>query len=456
MDPFFDFYWRFGIDGLSIGPLLLTGFITTLATLSAQPVTRESKLFYFLMLAMYSGQLGTFSSRDILLFFIMWELELIPVYLLLSMWGGKKRLYSATKFILYTAGSSVFLLLGILGMSLYSSNEPTLNFESLTNQSYPVALEIIFYMGFLIAFAVKSPIIPLHTWLPDTHGEAHYSTCMLLAGILLKMGAYGLVRINMELLSRAHSIFCPWLMLLGSIQIIYAASTSLGQRNVKKRIAYSSVSHMGFLILGIGSISETGLNGAILQIISHGFIGAALFFLAGTSYDRLRLLYLDEMGGMAIPMPKIFTIFTTLSMASLALPGMSGFFAKSAQFPLHVWLPDAMEGPTPISALIHAATMVAAGIFLVARLLPLFVVLPQIMNTIAFIGLITVILGATLAIAQKDIKKNLAYSTMSQLGYMMLALGSGSIIHSMEALVGYSPAKSQNMVFMGGLTKHQD
>nr|YP_010832442.1 NADH dehydrogenase subunit 4 [Astragalus pallasii]WFG51880.1 NADH dehydrogenase subunit 4 [Astragalus pallasii] len=329
---FFDFYWSFGIDGLSIGPILLTGFITTLATLAAQPVTREYQLFYFLMLAMYSGQIGLFSSRDILLFFIMWELELIPVYLLLAMWGGKKRLYSATKFILYTAGSSVFLLMGILGISLYGSNEPTLNFETLTNQSYPVALEIIFYMAFLIAFAVKSPIIPLHTWLPDTHGEAHYSTCMLLAGILLKMGAYGLVRINMELFSHAHSIFCPWLMILGSIQIIYAASTSFGQRNLKKRIAYSSVSHMGFLIIGIGSISDTGLNGAILQIISHGFIGAALFFLAGTSYDRLRLLNLDEMGGMAIPMPKIFTIFTILSMASLALPGMSGFVAELIVF----------------------------------------------------------------------------------------------------------------------------
>ncbi|KAE9610900.1 putative oxidoreductase [Lupinus albus] len=229
---FFDFYWRFGIDGLSIGPILLTGFITTLATLAAHPVTRESRLFHFLMLAMYSGQIGPFSSRDILLFFIMWELELIPVYLLLSMWGGgKKRLYSATKFLLYTAGGSI----------LYSSNEPTLNFEMLTNRSYPVGLEIIFYIGFLIAFAVKSPIIPFHTWLPDTHGEAHYSTCMLLAGILLKMGAYGLVRINMELLPRAHSIFSPWLMIIGSIQIIYAASTSLGQRNLKKRIAYSSV-----------------------------------------------------------------------------------------------------------------------------------------------------------------------------------------------------------------------
>nr|UJT97573.1 NADH-plastoquinone oxidoreductase subunit 4 [Fagus longipetiolata] len=329
---FFDFYWRLGIDGLSIGPILLTGFITTLATLAAWPVTRDSRLFHFLMLAMYSGQIGSFSSRDLLLFFIMWEFELIPVYLLISVWGGKQRLYSATKFILYTAGSSVFLLIGVLGIGLYASNEPTFNFETSANQSYPVALEIIFYIGFLIAFAVKSPIIPFHTWLPDTHGEAHYSTCMLLAGILLKMGAYGLVRINMEFLPRAHSIFAPWLMIVGTIQIIYAASASPGQRNLKKRIAYSSVSHMGFIIIGIGSLSDMGLNGVILQIISHGFIGAALFFLAGTSYDRIRLVYLDEMGGLAIPVPKIFMTFSILSMASLALPGMSGFVAELIVF----------------------------------------------------------------------------------------------------------------------------
>nr|YP_009485187.1 NdhD [Barclaya kunstleri]YP_010391503.1 NADH dehydrogenase subunit 4 [Barclaya rotundifolia]AUD56374.1 NdhD [Barclaya kunstleri]UPX03411.1 NADH dehydrogenase subunit 4 [Barclaya rotundifolia] len=328
----FDFHWRLGIDGLSIGPILLTGFITTLATLAAWPVTRNSRLFHFLMLAMYSGQIGSFSSRDLLLFFIMWELELIPVYLLLSMWGGKKRLYSATKFILYTAGGSIFLLMGVLGMGLYGSNEPRLNFETLANQSYPVALEIIFYFGFLIAYAVKSPIIPLHTWLPDTHGEAHYSTCMLLAGILLKMGAYGLVRINMELLPHAHSIFSPWLMIVGAIQIIYAALTSLGQRNLKKRIAYSSVSHMGFIITGVSSITDAGLNGAILQIISHGFIGAALFFLAGTSYDRIRLRYLNEMGGIAILLPRIFMMFSSFSMASLALPGMSGFVAEFVIF----------------------------------------------------------------------------------------------------------------------------
>nr|ANO44989.1 NADH-plastoquinone oxidoreductase subunit 4 [Uvularia sessiliflora] len=328
----FDLHWRLGIDGLSVGPILLTGFITTLATLAAWPITRNSRLFYFLMLAMYSGQIGSFSSRDLLLFFIMWELELIPVYLLLSMWGGRKRLYSATKFILYTAGGSIFLLIGVLGMGLYGSNEPTLDFERLANQSYPAVLEIILYIGFLIVYAVKSPIIPLHTWLPDTHGEAHYSTCMLLAGILLKMGAYGLIRVNMELLPRAHSIFSPWLVIIGTTQIIYAASTSFGQRNLKKRIAYSSVSHMGFIIIGIGSITDMGLNGAILQILSHGFIGAALFFLAGTSCDRIRLVYLDEMGGISIPMPKVFTMFSSFSMASLALPGMSGFVAELVVF----------------------------------------------------------------------------------------------------------------------------
>ena len=191
--------------------------------------------------------------------------------------------------------------MSVLGIDLNGSNEPTFHFETLANRSYPVALERLFYIGFFIAFAVKSPIIPLHTWLPDTHGEAHYSTCMLLAGILLKMGAYGLVWINMELLPHAHSIFSPWLMTVGTIKIIYAATAELK----KKRLAYSSVSHMAFIIIGIGSITDMGLNGALLQIISHGFLGVALFFLAGTSYDRIRLVYLDKMGGIGIPMPKI-------------------------------------------------------------------------------------------------------------------------------------------------------
>nr|YP_010194444.1 Ndh4 [Pallavicinia lyellii]QZZ24667.1 Ndh4 [Pallavicinia lyellii]QZZ24751.1 Ndh4 [Pallavicinia lyellii] len=326
---FVDFHWRLGIDGFSTGLILLTGFVTTLATLAAWPVTRNPRLFHFLMLAMYSGQIGLFASQDILLFFLMWELELLPIYLLLIAWGGKRRLYAATKFILYTAGSSIFILLGALTMAFHQSNiSTTFNLWALIDKTYPLEVEVIIYSSFLVAYAAKLPIVPFHTWLPDTHGEAHYSTCMLLAGILLKMGGYGLIRVNMELLPHAHSLFAPWLVAAGAVQIVYAALTASGQRNLKRRIAYSSISHMGFVLVGIGSVTNIGLNGAILQMISHGLIGASLFFLSGISYDRTRTLFIDRMNGVAISMPKIFALFTGSSMASLALPGMSGFVAE--------------------------------------------------------------------------------------------------------------------------------
>ena len=323
-----NFHWRLGIDGLSIALFLLTGFITSLATLAAWPITRNPKLFYFLMLAMYSGQLGLFASQDLLLFFVMWELELIPVYLLLALWGGKRRLYAATKFILYTAGGSIFLLAAAMTASFWNSTIPILDLVTLSHKTYPLVIEILIYLGFLIAYAVKLPALPLHTWLPDTHGEAHYSTCMLLAGILLKMGGYGFIRINMELLPHAHILFAPFLVVLGAVQIVYAALVSLGQTNLKRRIAYSSISHMGFVLIGIGSLSSLALNGAMLQMISHGLIGAGLFFLAGTSYDRIRTPMLMEMGGWGSSMPKMFSMFTMCAMASLALPGMSGFVSE--------------------------------------------------------------------------------------------------------------------------------
>lgn len=326
------FHWRLGVDGLSVSLLLLTGFITTVATLAAWPLTRNPRLFYFLMLAMYSGQLGLFASQDMLLFFFMWELELIPVYLLLSMWGGKRRLYAATKFLLYTAGGSIFLLAGALTVSLWGTNTPTLEFQALSKKAYPLSLEILIYLSFFIAYAVKLPAIPLHTWLPDTHGEAHYSTCMLLAGILLKMGGYGFIRINMELLPHAHAVLAPWIAMLGAVQIVYAALVSLAQQNLKRRIAYSSVSHMGFVLVGAGSLSGLSLSGAMLQMISHALIGAALFFLAGISYDRTRSLLLCNMGAWASLMPKIFAMFTACSMASMALPGMSGFVSELMVF----------------------------------------------------------------------------------------------------------------------------
>nr|YP_009548721.1 NADH-plastoquinone oxidoreductase subunit 4 [Gastoniella chaerophylla]AYW15696.1 NADH-plastoquinone oxidoreductase subunit 4 [Gastoniella chaerophylla] len=326
------FHWSLGIDGLSMGLVLLTGFVTTLATLAAWPITRNTRLFHLLMLILYGGQVGLFVSRDILLFFFMWELELIPVYLLLCLWGGKKRLYSATKFVLYTAGGSIFLLVAALTMSFSGSEMPSFDIQDLMFKSYPLSLEILIYLGFLVAYAVKLPMIPFHTWLPDTHGEAHYSTCMLLAGILLKMGGYGLIRINLELLTHAHLLLGSGLMLIGGIQIVYASLISISQRNLKRRIAYSSISHMGFVSIGIGSLTNAGINGAILQMISHGLIGAALFLLAGSCYDRTRSYLLDQLGGIAISMPKLFVMFSTFSMASLALPGMSGFISELLVF----------------------------------------------------------------------------------------------------------------------------
>ncbi|HEY9860165.1 MAG TPA: NAD(P)H-quinone oxidoreductase subunit 4 [Candidatus Obscuribacterales bacterium] len=329
--PQLDLKWSVGADGLSMPLILLTGFITTLATLAAWPVTLKPKLFYFLLLAMYGGQIAVFAVQDMLLFFLVWELELIPVYLLLAIWGGKKRLYAATKFILYTAGGSLFILVAALAMAFYGDTV-TFDMRSLMDKNLPVNLQLWLYGAFLIAYAVKLPIFPLHTWLPDAHGEATAPVHMLLAGILLKMGGYALIRMNAEMLPDAHAYFAPILVVLGVVNIIYAALTSFAQRNLKRKIAYSSISHMGFVLIGIGSFTDLGLSGAVLQMVSHGLIGASLFFLVGATYDRTHTLILDEMGGVGQQMPKIFSMFTACSLASLALPGMSGFVAELMVF----------------------------------------------------------------------------------------------------------------------------
>lgn len=326
-----DLNWSVGADGLSMPLLLLTSFITTLAMLAAWPVSLKPRLFYFLMLAMYGGQLAVFAVQDMLLFFLVWELELIPVYLLLSIWGGKRRQYAATKFILYTAGGSLFILVAALTMAFYGDTI-TFDMRSLAAKDYVLNFQLWMYAAFLIAYAVKLPIFPLHTWLPDAHGEATAPVHMLLAGILLKMGGYALIRMNAGMLPDAHAWFAPALVVLGVVNIIYAALTSFAQRNLKRKIAYSSISHMGFVLIGIGSFTDLGLSGAVLQMVSHGLIGASLFFLVGATYDRTHTLMLDEMGGVGQRMSKMFAMWTTCSMASLALPGMSGFVAEIMVF----------------------------------------------------------------------------------------------------------------------------
>lgn len=323
--------WSVGVDGLSMPLIVLSALITTLSLLASWQVKHKPRLFYFLILVLYSAQIAVFAAQDLLLFFLAWEIELVPVYLLISIWGGEKRHYAATKFILYTALASVFILVAALGMAFYGDNI-TFDMTELGMKDYPLALEMLAYTGFLIAYGVKLPIFPLHTWLPDAHSQAPAPVSMILAGVLLKMGGYGLIRMNMEMLPHAHIKFAPVLIILGVVNIVYGALTAFGQTNLKRRLASSSISHMGFVLIGIASFSELGLNGALLQMISHGLIAAALFFLSGVTYERTHTLFMDEMGGMAKTMPKVFALFTAASMASLALPGMSGFVSELTVF----------------------------------------------------------------------------------------------------------------------------
>jgi NAD(P)H-quinone oxidoreductase subunit 4 len=323
--------WSVAVDGISMPLVVLAGLVTTLSILAGWKVMNKPRLFYFLMLMMYAAQIGVFCAQDMIQFFLLWEIELVPVYILISIWGGQKRLYAATKFILYTAIGSIFILLSALAMAFYGDHV-TFNMYELGLKEYSLPFELLAYAGFLIAYGVKLPIFPLHTWLPDAHGEASAPVSMILAGVLLKMGGYALIRMNVEMLPHAHVYFAPVLAILGIVNIVYGALASFAQRNLKRRMAYSSLSHMGFVLLGIASFTELGMSGAVLQMVSHGLIAAALFFLAGVTYDRTHTLDMDEMGGLAKKMPSTFALFTVASMASLALPGMSGFVSELAVF----------------------------------------------------------------------------------------------------------------------------
>jgi len=324
--------WSLAVDGLSMPLIILTGLVTTLAMLAGWNTQKKPKLFFALMLIMYSAQIAVFATQDLMMFFLVWELELVPVYLLISIWGGPKRLYAATKFILYTAVASIFILIGALTMAFYGGGVPTFDMQALAMKDYPAGMEMLLYLGFLIAFGTKLSVFPLHTWLPDAHGEASAPGSMLLAGVLLKMGGYGLLRFNVEMLPEAHIKMAPVLAILGVVNIVYGAFSAFAQNNLKRRVAYSSISHMGFVLLGIAAYNSLGLSGTMLQMVSHGLIAAAMFFLCGVAYERTHTLDMTKMSGLAKQMPLAFALFTAVAMASLALPGMSGFVSELTIF----------------------------------------------------------------------------------------------------------------------------
>ncbi|MGD1900751.1 MAG: NAD(P)H-quinone oxidoreductase subunit 4 [Geitlerinemataceae cyanobacterium] len=363
--------WSLAVDGLAMPLFVLTGVVNVLAIAAAWNTTRKPRLFYALMLVLLSAQLGVFAAQDMLLFFFMWEIELVPVYLLISIWGGPKRLYAATKFILYTAFASIFILIGALAMAFYGDNF-TFDMAQLGMKNYPVAFQIAVYLGLLVAFGVKLPMFPLHTWLPDAHGEASAPVSMVLAGVLLKMGGYALIRLNMELLPDAHIYFAPALAILGVVNIVYGAFAAFAQDNLKRRLACSSISHMGFILIGIASFSEVGINGAMLQMISHGLIAAMLFFLAGVTYERTHTLSMEKMQGLAGEMPKTFALFTAGAMASLALPGMSGFVGELTVF-IGIANSDIYSNTFKLGVVVCAAIgLIATPIYLLSMLRRMF------------------------------------------------------------------------------------
>ena len=318
-----------GVDGLSVTMVFLTGLLGFLALLASWGITSRQKEYFFFYLLLMAGMMGTFLALDLFLFYIFWELVLIPMYFLIGIWGGPRRQYAAIKFFLYTLAGSVFMLIGIL--AVYFKAEPhTFNMLELAKAApgFDFRLQVLLFLAFYFAFAIKVPIFPFHTWLPDAHVEAPTPISVLLAGVLLKMGAYGFLRICLPCFPQAAGFFAYPLAVLGVIGIVYGAAVAMAQTDFKKMIAYSSVSHMGFVMLGIASLNTTGLNGALLGMFNHGIITGAMFLLVGNLYDRSHTRDLNRFGGLSGHMPAYAFFLTVCSLASLGLPGLSGFVGE--------------------------------------------------------------------------------------------------------------------------------
>jgi NADH-quinone oxidoreductase subunit M len=332
-----------GVDGLSLSMVFLTNLLLPLIIAASEETATKlkPKLYYSLLFLLTSAVLGVFMVQDLILFFIFWEFELLPMYLLIAIWGGENRLKAAGKFLVYTFAGGACLLAAIIflfwlaGGSTFvmpelAANLAVMKVSGSLEQAH-IFLQAVFIL-FLIGFCIKLPSIPLHTWLPEAHVEAPTPISMFLAGVLLKMGAYGLLRFSTEFFPEILSEFAPWLGILGAINILGGAIFALVQKDMKKVIAYSSVSHMGFVLLGLASLNEIGFNGAIFQMFSHGLISAGLFMCIGAIYQRTYTRQIAELGGLAIKMPCLFFIFLGLAMANLGLPALSGFVGESLVF----------------------------------------------------------------------------------------------------------------------------
>ena len=324
--------YHIGIDGISLWLVLLTTFLTPVCILAAwNSVEKGLSGFMMSLLALETGMLGVFCALDLFLFFVFWEAMLIPMYFLIGIWGGERRIYATIKFVLYTMAGSALMLVGILAL-YFQNGENGFDLTKLLAQTsvegFKFDHSMLLFLAFFIAFAIKVPLFPFHTWLPDAHVEAPTVGSVILAGVLLKMGTYGIVRFCLPLFPEAAAAATSWIVPLAVIGIIYGALVAMVQPDLKKLVAYSSVSHLGFVVLGLFSQNEAGIQGSVLQMINHGLSTGALFLLVGMIYERRHSRMIVDFGGLAKKMPIFATIFLIVTLSSIGLPGLNGFVGE--------------------------------------------------------------------------------------------------------------------------------
>jgi NADH-quinone oxidoreductase subunit M len=322
-------YYHIGLDGLNVLLVALTAFLGPLVVAGAFSAIQKSvKLFYAMVFFIQFAMLGTFLAQDLFLFYVFWEAMLIPMFLMIGIWGGERRIYATLKFVLYTAFGSILMLAAVIYLVYalsQSTGVPSFAFADLYQHELPVGVQGWLLAAFALSFAIKVPMVPLHTWLPDAHVEAPTAGSVILAGVLLKMGTYGFMKLGFPLFPDATRLFTPALMILSVVSIIYGACLALVQTDIKKIIAYSSISHLGYVMLGLVSLDLLGIQGAIIQMVSHGLVAGGLFMMVGMIYERCHTRELAAYGGLARLLPVYSVFFMILTLASIGLPTTSGF-----------------------------------------------------------------------------------------------------------------------------------
>ncbi|NIO16425.1 MAG: NADH-quinone oxidoreductase subunit M [Deltaproteobacteria bacterium] len=330
--PGYGIQYFLGIDGISLWLVLLTTFLMPISVLASYSGIRKNiKEYMIFMLLLETGMVGVFLALDLFLFYIFWELMLIPMYFLIGVWGGERRIYAAIKFFLYTMAGSVLMLVAILALAFYNkgvTGEFTFDLLELYRLNMPAKLQLYMFGAFFLAFAFKVPMFPFHTWLPDAHVEAPTAGSVILAGVLLKMGTYGFLRFAMPLFPQATVDLVPVISVLAIIGIIYGALVAMVQKDVKKLVAYSSVSHLGFVMLGMFALNIQGIEGGIIQMINHGLSTGALFLIVGIIYERTHTRLIENFGGLSRVVPLFAAFFMVITLSSIGLPGLNGFVGE--------------------------------------------------------------------------------------------------------------------------------